>query len=313
MEHANPTAAVVHWYDETAHGRMRLTGANARALLHRLSTNHLEQLPVNAATYTVLTTPQGRSMDLLQVIHLPEAVWVCTSAGQGPTVYSHLKKNIFFNDHVTIAPAAQSHRQTAFYGAGATAWLSAQTGLDLAALPPTGAVRWGDAILVRCIPLAGEGWRVLEPIADTHTLLPRAELPQLDDATLSRWQLEAGVPAYGTEYGLEYVPLESGLDAYIHSAKGCYVGQEIIARMTARNRRAKTLERVVLDAPVSTPAPLTLDDGNVVGTVTRVATSSAGVLGFAFITTKVDTSGALWCTGTAVRRLAAADTVQEPV
>ncbi|MFM2032795.1 MAG: hypothetical protein RLZZ297_1560 [Chloroflexota bacterium] len=317
MEHSTqPRADLPVWYDENAHGRMRLSGSNARALLHRLSTNHIEHLPLDRALETVLTTPQGRSIDVLQVVHTATAVWVFTSAGQGPTVYTHLKKNIFFNDAVTLAPAANSHRQYALYGTGATAWLAAQTGLDLAAVAADGCLAWGETMLIRCTALAGDGWRILEPLARADgspaALLPREQLTQLDAATLSRFQIEAGVPAFGSEISLEYVPLESGLEAIIHPAKGCYVGQEIIARMQARNRRAKNLERVMLERAVTTPAALTLADGTAVGLVTRVAaTPHAGVIGFAFISTKVDTTGPLLCEGVPVTRWAGEPTPQE--
>ncbi|MFM2310546.1 MAG: hypothetical protein RLY87_2668 [Chloroflexota bacterium] len=302
-----PVEHSLHWYDENNHGRMRMTGADALPLLHRLSTNHMTQLTPLTGCQTVLTTPIGRSLDLLHVVNADPEVWVFASQGQGPTVYTHLKKNIFFNDRVTLAPAAQSHRQYALYGNGATAWLASQTGLDSRTIPLWGALRWHDTLCVRIAPLGGDGWRILEPIAAAVGSLDRSIIPQLDSAHLSLWQLESGVPAFGSEVSLDYIPLESGLDHAIHSAKGCYVGQEIIARMESRGRRAKTLERITLDAAVQTPAPLTTSDGRDAGTITRVACSDVlGHIGYAYISTKIDAAETLQSGGVAVQRMQSA-------
>lgn len=294
----------LHWYDEQHYGRMRMTGADALPLLHRLTTNHMLQLATGQSCQTVLTTPIGRSMDLLNVANDHPAVWVFTSAGQGPMVYTHLKKNIFFNDKVTLAPAAQSHRQYTLYGEGATAWLSTQTGIDMAAVVRSGIARWHETLLMRTTPLGGDGWRILEPIDASDGVLPRDSVPQLDAATLSLWQLEAGVPAFGSEIGIDYIPLETGLESAIHSAKGCYVGQEIIARMESRGRRAKTLERITLARVVATPAPLRTVSGRDAGVVTRtVQSDTLGVIGFAYISTKIDDAEELVCADVAVHRL----------
>ncbi len=296
----------LHWYDENSHGRMRMNGADSLPLLHRLTTNHMLELQPGRSCQSVLTTPIGRSMDLLTVLNDEPAVWVFTSASQGPMVYTHLKKNIFFNDKVVLAPAAQSHRQYALYGERATDWLSAQTGCDCASVPAHGALHWNDTLLMRIEPLAGEGWRILELIDSANPPLPRTELPQLDEATLSLWQLEAGVPAFGSEIGTQYIPLETGLEYAIHTAKGCYVGQEIIARMESRGKRAKTLERITLDALVETPSPLFTAAGKEAGLVTRVAQSAVlGVIGFAYISTKIDESDALMCADVSVHRMPA--------
>ena len=297
-------ARPMHWYDENSYGRMRMRGADALALLHRLSTNHMTQLTPQSGCQTVVTTPIGRSIDILHVVNNDTDVWVITSDGQGPTVYSHLKKNIFFNDKVTLAPAGQSHRQYAIYGDGATAWLSAQTGTDCTRVPMWGVQRWHDTLLMRVAALGGDGWRILEPNDADVGKLTVDSIPQLDAATLSLWQLEAGIPAFGSEISTNYIPLETGLESAIHSAKGCYVGQEIIARMESRGRRAKTLERITLAQGVPTPAPLTTADGREAGLVTRVAHSATlGWIGFAYISSKIDSAEALSCAGVSVQRM----------
>jgi aminomethyltransferase len=69
-------------------------------------------------------------------------------------------------------------------------------------------------------------------------------------------RVERGYGAFGHELGQEYIPLETGLLDAISFTKGCYVGQEIIARMESRNRLAKQLRGLRLAGPVTAPGKL---------------------------------------------------------
>jgi folate-binding protein YgfZ len=61
-------------------------------------------------------------------------------------------------------------------------------------------------------------------------------------------RIEAGIPKFGVDMDEKTIPLEAGLEAtYISHTKGCYVGQEIIARITARGHTNRTLAGLVLD------------------------------------------------------------------
>lgn len=278
---------LLHWYDENDHGRIIMRGKDALPLLQRLSTNDMLKIGEFQGNQTVLTTPIGRIIDLLHVLNLGDEVWVFTSAGQGPAVFRHLKQNIFFNDAVTLTPAARTHRQCAIYGAGADALVGElYPGSAVDALPRWHALRGGVGMAMRIQELGGSGWRIVWP-ADQPLPARLATVPQLDDATLSVWQVEAGVPAFGAELSTEYIPLEAGLESAISFAKGCYVGQEIIARMESRGRRAKSLERVALSQPIAAPTEITNPAGQVMGIVTRAVLSPHyGPIALAYISSK---------------------------
>jgi aminomethyltransferase len=297
------TPQLMHCYDEESYGRIIMTGRDSAALLQRLTTNDVLALQPNQGLQTVLTTPIGRIIDVLHVIKVGDALWVLTSPGQGPAVYSHLKKNIFFNDHITLNPAARSHRQVAIYGSGATAFVGQLSGRDLAAIPQWQAtvfvVAEADIIATPIAPLAGGGWRLLIP-TDVFAACGLDGLPVASDALLNQWQIESFVPAYGHELSTEYIPLEAGLEQAISFKKGCYVGQEIIARMESRGRRAKQLSRVRLAALVTTPTALTTTAGRDAGVVTRVIDSPRyGIIGLAYLKTQIDVSEPL-CVGEVV-------------
>lgn len=277
------------WHDETTYGRIIMAGRDAAALLQRLTSNDVLALQDGQGLQTVLTTPIGRIIDVLHVVRIADVLWVITSRDQGPAVYSHLKKNIFFNDHVTLTPAARTHQQFAVYGPQAQAVVAAYMGSELqsnrwhAYVHPHGVSHGWCAPIA---PLHGDGWRIVVP--DGHAAALTAPLAQLTDAEFQCWQIEAGEPAFGYELSTEYIPLEAGLEHAISFNKGCYVGQEIIARMESRGRRAKQLQRVRVSAVINTPAPLVTSDGRDAGILTRVVVSPRyGVIGLAYIKTSV--------------------------
>lgn len=292
-------------YDEHAYGRIMMTGRDAAALLQRLTSNDVLALQDGHGLQTVLTTPIGRIIDVLHVARIGDVLWVMTSRDQGPLVYSHLKKNIFFNDHVTLTPAARSHQQWALYGAAATTHIMEY--FAMSTVPPRWYVHVHPAGIAHgwcspITPLHDGGWRVVLPSDSVspfvHTCLP------MSDADLDCWQIEAGVPAFGHELSTEYIPLEAGLEDAISFNKGCYVGQEIIARMESRGRRAKQLRRIRLSALIPTPAPLVTADGRDAGMVTRVVDSPRhGVIGLAYIKTAIADDVPLVCAHAQVERI----------
>src|SRR6478672_5528897 len=109
--------------DEGGAGRVFMRGKDRAALLHRLSTNDITRLRPGQGARTVLTTPIGRIIDVLTVHVLEDALLIVSSPGQGGPVWAHLKKNIFFNDQVSLEAAGRSHAQLALYGAGAATLL----------------------------------------------------------------------------------------------------------------------------------------------------------------------------------------------
>jgi aminomethyltransferase len=303
MEHTAHFEYPTHWFDEDAYGRIIMRGKDALALLQRLTTNDMLRLGAMQGNQTVLTTPIGRIIDVLHVVNTGDEVWVLTSAGQGPTVYSHLKKNIFFNDAVTLEPAARTYRQIAIYGSAATELVAATLATPLESVPAWHAVRVGDILAVRCTAIGGASWRLLIA-ADQVIPAQIAALPQLSESTLSDWQIEAAVPAFGAELSQEYIPLEAGLEHAISFSKGCYVGQEIIARMESRGRRAKQLTAVRLSAAVVAPAQIHDAAGQVAGVLTRATVSerAGGVVGLAYISSKVAADATLSVTDAVVTR-----------
>lgn len=287
--------------DEATCGRILMRGGSAADLLHRLSTNDILKLKPGRGARTVLTTPIGRIIDLLYVYARQDSLLIVTSPGQGAAVFGHLRKNIFFNDKVTLEPAGRSHDQLALYGPAAIGVLEQLTGVELAEIPPLGTTdaRMGGAeiLVARHLPIGGGGFRLLVPVE--HALPVRAALTDagvvpLDPATFDVLRVEQGYGAFGRELGQEYIPLETGLLDAVSFTKGCYVGQEIIARMESRNRLAKQLRGLKLSktleigSTAEAQSPLAKLDvgGKEMGDLTSAVVSPRfGPIGLAYVRT----------------------------
>jgi tRNA-modifying protein YgfZ len=250
-------------HDEASSGRIFLRGRDRAALLHRLSTNDIERLRPGQGARTVLTTPIGRIIDLLTVHALDDALLLVTGPSQGGPVWSHLKKNIFFNDQATLESAGRSHGQFALYGPSAARLLAELSGAPMSDLPVhhTATIELaGEPVLIAArLPIGGPSFTLYPPAerleALRNTLAAAGAVP-LDDATLDVLRVEQGYAATGHELSQEYIPLETGLLDAVSFTKGCYVGQEIIARMESRGRLAKQLRGLRLSAPATAPAKL---------------------------------------------------------
>jgi tRNA-modifying protein YgfZ len=262
LTHAPPDyrAAVesIALYDETSAGRIFMRGRDRADLLQRLSTNDIAQLRPGQGARTVLTTPIGRIVDLLTVHALEDALLLATSPGQGGLVWSHLKKNIFFQDQVTLEAAGHTYGQLALFGPAAADLLAriaaaSVEGLELHHIMPVD-LSGASVLAARRPAVGGQGFTLYIPaehLAALRATLLSGGATLLSDASFDILRVEQGYGAFGRELSQEYIPLETGLLDAVSFTKGCYVGQEIIARMESRGRLAKQLRGL----------KLTMDDG----------------------------------------------------
>ena len=114
-------------------------------------------------------------------------------------------------------------------------------------------------------------------IVALHTALLAVESPRVQPAGSLTWntvRIERGVPA-GNELSDRYNPLEVGLWPAVSFSKGCYTGQEIIARMESRHQLAKLLVTITSTGALAGGASL-LHDGRSVGEITSTASTPDG-------------------------------------
>ncbi len=299
---ATETAAL---YDNAPNGRLKAAGADALDLLNRLSTNRVDNLPPGRGAPTILTTDRGRILDLLTVVNAGDCILLLTSPGQQQPVSDWLDKYTIMED-LTVADCTADTALFTLCGPNSRNTLAAAIpalGNSLAELEPYSAI---DAAI------AGQEAMLLHrPLGD----LPAYDL--LVDATAGPavWEslTAAGffpigqdawdalmvcysIPRYGRELGDAFNPLEAGLIGAVDFAKGCYIGQEVIARLDTYQKVQKYLVQLRFppDATVAADAKL-LSDGRNVGQVTSLAANPATgeLLGLGYVRTAQAEIGAL--------------------
>ncbi len=276
--------------DASAWGRLKVAGRDRVDFLHRLSTNDLLKLAVGQGAGTVFTTPIARIIDRTVVYVREDNVLMLTSRGNQPRVAQWLRKYILFNDDVQIRDVTGETGMISLYGAAVNQAISGVTGGDLAALPlhhwRAARIAGIEVIIARADPIAGGGFHLIfdraVPTEAWETLLEAGVVP-LSEETYQVLRVEAGQPEFGHELGDEYIPLEANLWNDVSFHKGCYTGQEIIARMESRQKLAKRLVGLRFNEPVMLPATLWIDDHEA-GVVTSVAHSPAlGWIGLGYL------------------------------
>ena len=241
---AAPELAVHH----TAYGCLKATGEDALDLLNRLSTNKVDHLEPGHWAPTVLTTDRGRIVDLLCVVHAGECVYLLTSPGQQQPVIEWLDKYTIMED-LEVTDVSDSTAIIAVAGNGAAAAL----GLDNEEpgyLPgrqypaPTVNVGGWDAIAVSR-PMGDLPCRLLAVPGEVASAIVAALAEAgATEANAEEWEtlrVTSGAPAHGAEMGEPYNPLEAGLIGAIDFTKGCYIGQEVIARLDSYHRVQKCM------------------------------------------------------------------------
>ncbi len=251
LEAARHTAAFSELIE---YGWLRLTGRDRLDLLNRLSTNDLRKLAAGEGLPSVLTSPVGRVMALMLVYASAEAINVRLMPGQAERITRYLSSMIFFQDEVEVADLSEMTVQFALYGPRSGDLLGRLSGLALGLLP---AYSWregqiaGAAVMIhRGGPLEAYAWTVVTDVAQQRTVQAAlgSGAVKLNSETAELLRIEAGIPAWGRELSDQVTPLETGLLPAVSFRKGCYTGQEVIARQTNYDKVTRNLVGLVFDA-----------------------------------------------------------------
>ncbi len=203
------------WVDLSSRGIIRVTGPDRVSFVQGMVTNDVNP---GKPVYAALLTPKGHMVGDVRVVTLGEALLIETAAAD--VVLAHLSK-FLISEEAELAPALE-------LGVVGVIGPKAEALPGALATMPDLLGRGVDMIFERPLP---------EP----------SGLPRVDEATYEVLRVEAGVPKWGVDLTESTIPLEANLERAIHYQKGCYIGQEVIARATYRGQMAKRLTGLLLD------------------------------------------------------------------
>jgi folate-binding protein YgfZ len=200
-------------------GVLDLAGADRVAFLQGQLTQDVRAMAPAEVRPAAGLTPKGKIIYLARVLALPDALRLLVPAGAREGVLSHLTKYVIFQK-VTIADRSDAFALFGLYGPRASGVATPEGAFPL---PPEG--EFSGEVLV---PAGGAG--------DFEKMLEGAGSARLSEASAEVLRVEAGRPRFGSEVDETHFPDEVGLDAAISTTKGCYVGQEIVARTRTYGR-----------------------------------------------------------------------------
>ena len=272
--------------DRSDRTRIRFGGARAAELVTGLVTNDVLALTPGHGQYAAALTPKGKIAADVRIFADQDGLLTDTSARATPGWRDIVTKYV----NPRVAPyrdVSAETRDLGVFGPKARKIVATVTGADedaLEQLHPYGHVTVGaDAtrlMVVRVAEIEPEGYEIFLPIA----LEQRVRLDLLSNGAIpgsaQSWdiaRIEAGRPEWGIDMNDSTIPQEANFDALgaISYTKGCYTGQETVARVHFRghvNRFLRRLHFVSASVP-PTSAELTDDTGNVVGDIRSVAMS----------------------------------------
>ncbi len=257
-------------------GVLALTGDDRTDFLQRMTTNNIAVLRAGQAAVTVLTSATARIVQVFTVICRADELLLVAAPGQAGALERELRGKIFFMDKVVVS------NRSAEYAVMRVVGPQAQGALAAASLPaPTGNDQWlaQDGLLVLAQQrFEAPGYLMLVPSERAEIVrrsLSNAGAVEIDAPMYAARLVQLGRPAPGTELTADFTPLEAGLAWACAENKGCYTGQEIIARQITYDKVTRALVQLRSNAPLAAGSALTVD-GRDAGVVTSVAADETG-------------------------------------
>lgn len=214
-------------------GYLRLSGPDRIPFLQRQTTNDIRKLTPGNPLITVLTSPAGRILDVLWVIDEGEdRLGLLTLPGQDVQTADFLKSRIFFMDKVSLDHESGKYALINLFAHPEKGILQL-LGIRAENSPHSMLGAFLGGASTRVLNHPEMGWRLLVPIEQEQDLIAFLEDQQFQSLSENEYEVlrvEYGIPAAGKELVEAYTPLEVGFEWAISDSKGCYTGQEVIAR-----------------------------------------------------------------------------------
>jgi folate-binding protein YgfZ len=269
-------------WDGSACSRLEMIGEDRARFLNGLVTSDIPALEPGASGYGLLTTLKGRVMaDFTALVHT-DRIWLRLPPGLGRPVREHMEKYVI-TDRVEIRPLADMVPLVLVgpsAGACLTSWMDTPDELPAVGEHRTVSLQGTEVCLMGEPRLGGAGFSlwasasIVRPFLDE--LLQGAGAPRpVGLEAMESLRVAAGLPRFGVDFTPELFPQEAGLDEAVSYEKGCYLGQEIVARIHYRGGVHRGLQSLRPAGEVAVGDILMAGDREV-GHVTSMALDGAG-------------------------------------
>jgi tRNA-modifying protein YgfZ len=265
---------------------LKFEGTERLDLINRLSTNEVASLEKSKGIKTILTSDKGRFVDLITLYNFGDFIFAACSFNNSKNVLAHLDKYTIMDDFKPTDMAG-THETVLFYGDDAAKFAKKVFNVDTAAFSNNDFAFYNidnhDSIIAGNDDAFG-GFHFIYSSGDKdfwhEKIFNGINAKEVSDTEYDTARIKLGIPAFGKEMSDLTNPLECGLNKYVSFTKGCYIGQEVIARLDAYDKISKHMVGIKFDV---LPDKATLNELKI--------TTDSKECGFVTSTVKSDTHG----------------------
>ena len=265
--------------DRSERGKLALSGAEAKEFLHGQVTNDIEALREGTGCYAAFLTHKGKMLGDLRILDLGDELFLDTERVALQELFNMIRRYKLGRD-------VELHKRTLERG------LLSVIGPDARAAAGAGALGRDEhdsapgeigGVPVHLVATA-DGVDVICDGERTEEVKRALDVPEVSDAAAEVVRVEAGRPRYGLDLDESVIPQEAGLnERAVSFTKGCYVGQETVARLYYRGKPNRHLRGLRLSEPAATGDALRLGDREVGRLGSSVVSPALGPLGLAIV------------------------------
>jgi len=275
--------------DRSLWGIIRVSDDDRIRFLHNQTTNDFQSLKPGQGCDTVMVTSTARTIDLATAYVLEDAVLLVVSPNRREFLMQWLDKYIFFADKVRLTDVTNETATFSLIGSQSDTIIE-KLGAGAIIGQPYGTHQLFDGGVRVAVGsgLASPGYTLILPASEKATVwqkIVEAGAQEMSDRAFDVLRILQGRPAPEHELTDDYNPLEAGLWRTISFSKGCYIGQETIARLNTYKGVKQHLWGIRLNAPAEIGSAIAVGDEKV-GKLTSYTETPDGYFGLGYIRTK---------------------------
>ena len=266
-------------------GIIKVKGHEVVDLVHRLSTNNCLQISDKLGKQTILTNEKGRILDIITLLQHKDHYLLLTTRDNEEVVIKWLKKYIIMED-ITFSIITDEVDMITLHGSRSLdciAQLLHNQELDVPIHSIFSSTENPTRIAIRCMPIHEMQFLIIDSKGNgLIDIFTSSDIILFDKDRFEIERILSGMGMYGNELYDAYNPLEAGLLHLIDFKKGCYIGQEVIARLDSYNKVQKRIMGFISEHSIPLQSTL-LHDNTEIGIVTSSHQLPNGSIGLAYI------------------------------
>ena len=260
--------------DLSHRGCLRFSGPDTEEFLHRMLSNRVKELMPGEGAYNTFLTRQGKFISDLYMYKSETFVVASVAPGMADTLAEEIDRFIIM-DQVEVANETENSFCIGLFGPSSREIL-AEAGMGEPSPEEHGHTTSGNMMIARELWTGEDGYLLMGPREEAErlwrTLLAAGARPA-GVAAFESLTLEAGVPLFGKDMTSAVNPMQAGLEEKaIDFEKGCYIGQEVIAKIKYLGQVNRGLVGLKVSGDITPePGAAVHSDEETIGSITRAA------------------------------------------